>query len=166
MIRISFVTHDDPVSAIIRAQAGTSMPFTPSHAEALSPDGKTYIGAYGFGGIMERPLDYENSYKTYHLPDGRPARVTVALPATDVQEADFYRFLRSKIGEGYDWLGIIGEALTEVHLHTPDHIFCSAFMTAGLRHINYFPWPLTKPFHKITPDALFLLLSSHVEIPH
>ena len=166
MIRISFVTHDDIVSETIRFQAGTSMPFTPSHAEALSEDGKTYIGAYGFGGVMERPIDYESAYKPYILPSGQPARVTVELPATDEQTAEFYRFLRSKIGEPYDWIGIVGEALTQLHLHTPNHIYCSAFQTAALRHINWFRWPLTKPFHKITPDHLFLTLSSHVEIPH
>ena len=166
MIRISFVTHDDIVSEIIRTQAGTSMPFPPSHAEALSEDGKTYIGAFGFGGVMERPIEYAEKYKPYILPSGKSARVTLELPASDEDSAEFYRFLRSKIGEKYDWLGIVGEALTDIHLHTPDHIYCSAFQTAGLRHINWFKWPLTKPFHKITPDALFCILSSHIEIQH
>ena len=166
MIRISFVTHDDAVSKVIRLKSDTSMPFPPSHAEILSEDGKTYIGAYGFGGIMERPINYEAAYKPYILPNGKPARVTVELPATDDQTAEFYRWARSKIGQPYDWLGIVGEAIPFVHLHTPDHIYCSAFVTADLRHVNWFKWPLTKPFHKIDPDMLFLILSSHVEIPH
>ena len=166
MIWIDFVTHDDVVSKIIRLQAGTSMPFPPSHAEARSPDGKTVIGAYGFGGVMERPITYRDAYTPYILPSGKPAIYTVALSASDEDSAEFYRFLRSKIGEPYDWFGIVGEALTDLHLHTPDHIYCSALQTAALRHIGWFKWPLTKPFHKITPDALFCILSSHVEIEH
>jgi hypothetical protein len=166
VIRISFVTHDDPVSLAIRLKSDTSMPFPPSHAEILSENGKTYIGAYGFGGIMERPIDYEAAYRPYILPSGKPARVTVELLATDAQTAEFYRFARSKIGGKYDWLGIVGEAIPFVHLHTPEHIYCSAFVTACIRHVNIFKWPLTKPFHKIDPDMLFLILSSHVEIPH
>jgi hypothetical protein len=166
IIRVDFVTHDDIVSATIRSRDGVSMPFTPSHAEILSEDGKTYIGAYGFGGVMERPIDYESSYKPYILPSGKPARITVPLPATDEQTTEFYKFARSKIGEPYDWLAIFGEALTDVHLHTLDHVYCSAFVTMCLRHVNWFRWPLTKPFHKIPPDELFFALSSHVEILH
>lgn len=45
-IRIRFVTAGDPLSRLIRFQAGVSMPFTPSHTEALSQDGKFYIGAH------------------------------------------------------------------------------------------------------------------------
>ena len=136
-ILIDFVTHDDIISETIRARDGTSMPFTPSHAEARTPEG-TFIGAYGFGGVMERPIDYELKYKPYILPNGKPARITVSLPATDEQTAEFYKFLHSKIGEKYDWLGIVGEALTNLHLHTPDHIYCSALQTAALRHVNWF----------------------------
>ena len=165
-VYIDFVTHDDAVSKIIRLQAGTSMPFTPSHAEARSPDGKTVIGAYGFGGVLERPISYRDAYKPYILPSGEPAVCTVALPASGEDSAEFYRFARSKVGEPYDWLGIVGEALTELHLHTPEHVYCSAFQTMCLRHINYFKWPLTKPFHKVPPDELFFVLSSHVEIEH
>jgi hypothetical protein len=166
MIRVSFVTHDDPASSFIRLKSDTSMPFPPSHAELLAEDGKTYIGAYGFGGIMERPLDYEAAYKPYILPSGKHARVTVELPTSEEQSAECYKFARSKIGQPYDWIGIVGEAIPFIHLHTPDHLYCSAFVTACLRHVQYFPWPLTKPFHKIDPDMLFLILSSHVEIPH
>ena len=165
-VLVSLVTHDDLVSKVIRAQAGTSMPFIPSHAEAKSLDGKTYIGAFGFGGVLERPIDYDADRKPYVLPSGKSARITVELPTTQEQTIEFYEFLRSKIGQPYDWLGIAGEALTELHLHTPNHVLCSALMVAGLRHINFFKWPLTKPFHKITPDALLLMLSSHMEIDH
>jgi len=166
MIRIRFVTSTAFSSRLIRLQAGVSMPFTPSHTEALSQDGKSYIGAHLDGGIMRRPVGYDAD-TLMDLPDngGKSERI-VSIPCTPEQETVFYTYVEKHVGEPYDWQGILGFVATEIHLHDVGTIFCSAFMTGALREAKIFPWPLTVPFHHISPRDLMLMLSSHVEIPH
>lgn len=167
MIKLRFVTCTDTTSEFIRYQAGTSMPFTPSHTEALSQDGKSYIGQHMTGGMQSRPVGYDAA-QVMTLPDGRKADIIVGLPCTSDQEAAFYAYVQAKINMPYDWVSILGFVLTEVHLHTVGSLICSAIMTAALRTkgCEYFPKPLTKPFHRISPDLLLAILSTHVEIPH
>lgn len=164
MIRLRFVTSDDLVSRLIRAQAGVSMPFTPSYTEALSQDGASYIGAHIDGGILARPAGYDAN-KLMTLPDGSKSERIVSLPCLPEQETAFYAFAQSKIGKPYDWKSIISFEIPG-NLHDFEHLICSAFMVAALRACEYFPKPLTVPFHRISPRDLFLILSSHVEIPH
>lgn len=167
MIRIRFVAGNDPLSALIQAQGGTAMPFTPSHVESLSQDGKFYIGQHMRGGMQARPVGYDTG-QIMILPDGRLADIIVSLPCTDAQEAAYYAFIHDKIGQPYDWISILGFVLTEVHLHTVGSLICSAITTAATRTkgCEYFPMPLTVPFHKISPRDLMLMLSSHVQIDH
>jgi len=167
MIRIRFVTGNDFASKLIRMQAGVSMPFTPSHAEALTPDGKFYIGAHFDGGVLARPVGYDAG-ELLTLPDGSLSERIVPLPCTPEQEAAFYAFLQAKIGEPYDWQSIFGFVAPDLHTHLLDHIICSALMTDGLRapKCEIFRWPLTVPFHHVTPRDLMLILSSHVRIDH
>lgn len=166
-IDIRFMTDTGSMAEWIRYQAGTSMPFTPSHAETLTKDGKWYIGAHIRGGILKRPVGYDAD-TLMTLSDGSKSERIIKLACTQAQEDAFYAFVEKSVGEEYDWQGILGFVLTEMHLHQFGKIFCSAFMTAGLRTkgCEWFRWPLTKPFHKISPDFLFAILSSHVEIPH
>jgi hypothetical protein len=162
---IRFVSGDDILSRLIRTQAGISMPFTPVHCEALSRDGKSYIGAHFNGGIQPRPIGYDaDSLMT--LPDGRKAEKLVSLPCSPEQEEAFHSFVESKIGEPYDWKSIVSFAAPDINLHLTDHLICSGFMTAALRKCEYFPMPLTVPFHHISPRDLMLTLSSHVQIDH
>lgn len=167
MIRIRFVTEGDPLSAMIRTQAGIAMPFTPSHTEALSQDGKFYIGQHLDGGMLARPVGY-NDAKLMTLPDGSKSSRIVELPCSPEQEASFYGYVTSKIGMAYDWKSIFSFMAPDINLHTPGTLICSAIMTAALRAAPapYFQWPLTIPFHHISPRDLLLVLSSHVEIPH
>lgn len=165
MIRIRFVTTGDMESSLIRMQAGVSMPFTPSHTEALSQDGKSYVGAHLNGGVLARPVGYDTA-SLMTLPDGSKSERIVALPCSPEQEAAFYSFVHSKVGEPYDWVSIFGFTAPDLHTHLLDHIICSAFMCGGCRVAKIFPWPMTAPFHHITPRDLFLILSTHVEIPH
>lgn len=165
MIRIRFVTEDDKLSAAIRLQAGVSMPFTPSHTEALSQDGQFYIGQHLDGGMQARPVGYNDS-RLMTLPDGSKSSRVVELPCTAVEETAFYNFVQSKIGQPYDWVSVLGFALSELHLHTVGSLICSAVMTNALRVAGYFPMPLTVPFHRISPRDLLLMLSSHVQIDH
>lgn len=165
MIRLRFVTEKDMLSRLIRTQAGLAMPFTPSHTEALSQDGKSFIGAHYSGGIQARPIDY-NAANLMTLPDDTKSSRIVELPCSDEQEAQFYAYVASKIGQPYDWKSIISFAAPDINLHLTDHLICSAFMVAGLRACNYFPMPLTVPWHHISPRDLMLILSSHVKIDH
>jgi hypothetical protein len=160
MIRLRFVTATGQLSALIRAQAGICMPFTPSHVEALSQDGKSYIGQHYDGGMQARPVGYD--------ADTMMHEKLVELPCTPEQEAAFYAFVNSKIGQPYDWKSIISFVDPALNLHELNHLICSAIMTAGLRAkgCEYFPMPLTVPFHHISPRDLFLILSSHVQIDH
>jgi hypothetical protein len=165
MIRIRFVTGNDHLSALIRTQAGICMPFTPSHTEAVSQDGKSYIGQHFDGGMQARPAGYDAG-QLMTLPDGTKSERIVALQCPQAMEDTFYAFINSKIGQPYDWKSILSFAAPDINLHTPGTLICSAIMTAGLRACGYFPMPLTVPFHHISPRDLMLMLSSHVEIPH
>lgn len=159
MITLRFVTCDDPLSRLIRTQAGISMPFTPSHVEALSRDSKSYVGQHFDGGMQARPIGYDA---------GKPGckEKLVPLPCDDNQADLFYNFVESKIGQPYDWKSIISFAAPDINLHDFNHLICSAIMTAALRACGYFPMPLTVPFHHISPRDLMLILSSHVQIDH
>lgn len=165
MIRIRFVTGSDLISRFIRTQGGIAMPFTPSHVEALSQDGDYYIGAHIDGGIMARPVGYDAD-KLLTLPDGTKSERFVSLPCAPNDQAAFYVFVNSKIGSPYDWKSIISFAMPDINIHDFAHVICSAFMVAALRNCGYFPWPLTVPFHHISPRDLLLILSTHIEIPH
>lgn len=167
MIRLRFVTSNALSSRLIRMQAGVSMPFTPSHVEALTVDGKNYIGAHIEDGVRSRPVGYDAD-DVMTLPDGRKADLVVSLLCTTDQEDAFYTFVEGKVGAPYDFRAILGFGLPDFHEHDFGHLICSAFMVAALRSpgCEFFKWPLSVPFHHISPRDLFLILSSHVEIPH
>lgn len=165
MIRLRFVTGSDLVSRFIRTQGGIAMPFTPSHVEALSPDNKFYIGAHIDGGIMARPIGYDAA-KLLTLPDGSKSERIVSLECTPEMETIFYNFVTSQIGASYDWKSIIDFVMPDINIHDFAHVICSAFIVQALRKCEYFKWPLTVPFHHISPRDLLLMLSSHVKIDH
>lgn len=165
MIKLRFVTSNDRLSALIRTQGGICMPFTPSHAECVSLDGKFYIGEHYGTGMQARPAGYDSA-SLMTLPDGTKSERIVELPCSPEQEAAFYKFVTEKIGEPYDLKSIFSFAMPDINLHDVGHLICSAIMAAALRAANYFPMPLTVPFHHISPRDLFLILSSHVQIDH
>ena len=158
MIRLRFVTCNDEISRLIRLQAGVCMPFTPSHVECVSQDGKSYIGEHFDGGMQARPVGYDAAILLQEK--------LVDLPCTAESESQFYIFIESKIGEPYDWRSIIGFVDPALNLHEKNHLICSAMMTAALRASGFFAFPLVVPFHHISPRDLFLMLSSHVQIDH
>jgi hypothetical protein len=157
-IRLRFVTADDAMSKFIRLQAGICVPFTPSHVECVSQDGTKWIGEHIDGGMQARPADYDAAT--------RAVQKFVDLPVTPAMESAFYTFVTAKIGEPYDWKTIVDFAAPSFNFHMTNHAICSAMMAWALRVCEYFPKPLTVPFHHITPRDLFLILSSHVEISH
>lgn len=159
-ITLRFVTTpSDPLSAMIRFQAGLCMPFTPSHVEALTRDEKHYIGQHIDGGMRARPIGY----------DGKGIKEKmVVLPCTPQQYDGFQDYCETRIGAPYDWQSIVSFADPAWNLHQFKHLICSAEMTAALRtqRCQWFPMPLTVPFHHISPRDLMLMLSSHVQIDH
>lgn len=167
MIQLRFVTESDPVSAAIRFQAGLSMPFTPSHCECVSLDGKWWIGQHAPDGMKARPAGYDAA-KLMTLPDGSKSQKFVNLPCTPEQEKCFYDHIQSRIDAPYDITSIADFADPSLNLHVVGDLICSAEMGWALRQnpYPYFPWPTTKPLHRWSPDMLFLILSTHVEISH
>ena len=159
MITLRFVTGSDITSKLIRFQAGVSMPFTPSHVEALTPDGQDYVGAHIDGGMQARPIGYDAGGA------GLKEKL-VPLLCDPVMTGAFHDYCETKIGQPYDWKSIISFAAPDLNLHDFNHLICSAIMTAALRSCGYFPMPLTVPFHHISPRDLMLILSSHVQIDH
>ena len=159
MIRLRFVTCSDEISQFIRLQAGICMPFTPSHVECVSQDGKSYIGQHLDGGMQARPVGYD-------LATMLNEKIVDLESALRSEEDAFYTFVNSKIGQPYDWVSILSFVDPALNLHQVNHLICSAMMTAALRACDFFPDPLTVPFHHISPRDLFLILSSHVQIDH
>src|ERR1700680_1822591 len=94
-IVIRFVRSIGLSSDGIVALEKTAMPFTPSHVEAVTPDG-FYLGAHISDGTQKRPKDYDAGKFSHEL--------FLTLEATDEQSAAFYKFLDGHVGEPYDWL--------------------------------------------------------------
>jgi hypothetical protein len=160
-ITLRFVTSPhDPLSALIRLQAGLCMPFTPSHVEALSRDGAHYVGQHLDGGMQARPIGYDGQ----EIQEIQEKLVQLPCPAEHYDR--FQSYCEGRIGAPYDWTSIVGFVDPAWNLHAFNHLICSAEMTAGLRHCGYFSWPLTVPFHHISPRDLLLILSSHLQIDH
>jgi hypothetical protein len=156
MIRIRFVAGIDTISRAIQVRSGLCMPFTPSHVECVTPDGK-YAGQHFEGGMQAREPGYDKSILEHEL--------FVDLPASEEQADAFYAFIEDRIGEPYDWTAILDYAMP-FNLHTFNHAICSAVMVLALRRAEVLRWPLAVPAHLISPRDLLLMLSGIVKIDH
>jgi hypothetical protein len=152
---IRFVQGTAISSRLIVAQEKTAMPFTPSHVEARSPDGFD-LGSHSDGGVQKRPIGYDKATTAHEL--------LLTLDTTPEQDAAFWAFLESKIGEPYDSPAIFGFVIP-LHEHELNHAICSALMTLGLRACNWFAYPLAAPAHLIDPRDLLLLISGRMRVP-
>lgn len=139
------------------------MPFTPSHVECVTPEGK-YAGQHINGGMLAREPGYDSGQIAV-LPDGRRCELVVPIEATPEQTDAFYSYIDSMLGRPYDWKAILDYALP-VDFHDFGHSICSAVMTLGLRKGGVWPWPLTVPAHLISPRDVLLMLSGIVKIDH
>lgn len=155
-VTIRFVQGTAFASRLIVAQEKTAMPFTPSHVEALTADGKFCLGAHDDGGVAKRAVGYDAGAVAHDLQ-----LVVDLLPD---QEAKFWAYLESKIGEPYDWRAIIGFVIPG-HAHDLDHAICSALITLALRAAGWFEYRLAAPAHLIDPRDLLLMLSAKMQIP-
>lgn len=163
-IDIRFVRSKGWESDAIVLREQTAMPFTPSHTECVTPDGR-WLGQHMDGGMQARPAGYDHDHVA--IIDGRRCETIVSLPVTEAQASAFYAAAEASIGEPYDWRAILGFSST-FHEHTKFHAICSAKMLLLLRTkgCEYFRWPVTVPAHLVDPRDLLLILSTHVEIPH
>jgi hypothetical protein len=151
MIRLRFVTANDPVSAGIRA---AEYGFWASHTEAVMPDG-TLLGAHYDGGVQARPADYDK--------DQFSREMIVSIPAAPAMTDAFHSFLRAQLGKPYDVQAIIA-FITERDWQQPDSWFCSELQAAALVHCGWFAAPLATEFNHITPRDLLLILSGRIAI--
>lgn len=160
---IRFIQGSEFVSKLIVAQEKTGMPFTPSHVEAVMPDG-FFLGAHDDGGVEERIPGYDVATIAVDPVTNIKRELFLTLEATPEQDAAFHVFLLGKIGKPYDWPAILGFLLPE-HEHAPEHVICSALITLALRACGWFPFPLAAPAHLIDPRDLLLLISGRMQIP-
>lgn len=168
---LRFVRGTAWTSTLIAWQEKAALPFTPSHVEALTSDGKSYIGAHIDGGVAVRPIGYDkgqvaclpHGYDKTAFPGGL-CDLHLKLDATPAQDKDFYSYMNAGIGEPYDWLSIIGFVVPE-HFHLRNHVICSAKISLALRAAEWFPFRLSAAAHLIDPRDLLLMLSTHMQIP-
>lgn len=155
-ITIRFVACSGAASEAIIAREQICMPFTPSHVECVTPEGK-YAGQHINGGMLAREPGYDKAELLHEL--------FVAIDVSQAQADAFYSYVAASIGEPYDWKAIVDFALP-LDLHQANHSICSAKMTLALRKGQVWPWPLTVPAHLISPRDVLLMLSGIVKIDH
>ena len=152
--RLRFVaSRGNWMSWAIRAWTTDDSAESVSHVEAVMPDGST-IGAYAEGVARHWPGSDTTSTMQRH----------VDIPDALFDRAKAVRYLESRIGQPYDFRGILGEAVHR-DIHMPGAKYCSALQTLACSH-----WygglfaPLARPAHEIDPEMLLTLCSSHAGV--
>ena len=162
LIRIRFVRVKGLAYNIVVWRGGICMPFTPTHAECITPEG-TCLGQHGYGGgTLDLPMGYDRA-DVYIMRDGRRCELIVDLPCTKAQQDAFYVYMRKP--EPYDWPAPWG-FLFGGHHHRKFRSMCSAKVFLALRACGIFKWPTTLPAHEIDPAILLFVASTLVEISH
>ena len=142
LFSIRFITERDFVSWAIRRVTFSEF----SHAEIVTEDQQSYIGAHASGGVMQRPIDYcKPSFERRY-----------AIPCTDAQLAKAMGYARSMIGAPYNFEDIVG-LLFHRNLSTKGRVICSMFVyqaawEAGIQLLNVLP----DYSNLVTPDTLHL----------
>lgn len=124
-----------------------------SHVDSVLEDGRL-LGARMDGGVEIRDANYE----TFR----RLLRVVLPAPAEIVRT--YYDFIKAQLGKPYDQEAILGY-IAGRDWRDDRKWFCSELVTAGLEASGYFPFPLSTPSNKMTPEDLLLACSTRVEIP-
>lgn len=148
---LRFVTGNDWISNAIRVGEHDGWP---THTEALMPEGG-YLGAHLSGGVMIRPIGYDDGSRTREL--------LITIDASKDQNDKFHAFLKAQIGKPYDKAAIAGLALNR-NWRTPDSWFCSELMAAALEECGYL-FKLSVTDNHISPRDLLLVLSGRIAIP-
>src|ERR1700761_4060141 len=77
VIRLRFVRSKGFVSDAIALHEKTCMPFTPSHVECVTPDGK-WLGQHIDGGMLARPAGYDHDDVAI-MADSRRCEIFVSI---------------------------------------------------------------------------------------
>lgn len=139
-----YVTSSNPGAELIRWKTDSEF----SHVEVLTDDGASYVGALLKGGVAIRPLDYQVW----------PLELFVTIEVTDAQHQDFWAYVLSKIGETYDTLGIVAEALGN-NWHQKGELFCSEFMGTAVIQGTPPIRRVAKELNKLTPEEHRLIMT-------
>jgi hypothetical protein len=117
------------------------------HTEALSRDGKSWIGAHAGTGVQARPLDWAQTTR----------EAVYAVPVVDECYERAMAFLEAKIGTPYNYQDIVGLAL-HARIGASDHrIICSALMAEFLMEADLQPLNCLEEFaYLVTPETLHL----------
>lgn len=107
-----------------------------SHCGIVMESGRTVIEASAKYGVVETPIEKFTRYGEWAIQD---------CPVPD--EAAAHAEARAQLGKGYDWLGLLGLALTR-EWHNPQDWFCSELVqhckvTGGLHDLRYDKWRVT-----------------------
>lgn len=116
------------------------------HTEALSRDGKSWIGAHAGRGVQARPLNW-----------CKPTRERrYALPVTPEQYQKAMEWLEAKQGEPYNYEDIVG-LLFHIRVGVSKHeVICSALMTLWLmKSVVWWPMNVLEGYaNLVTPETL------------
>jgi hypothetical protein len=148
VITLQFVSDKSLADALINWYGHGAV----SHVDVVLPDGRL-LGSRLSGGVQIRPPNYE----TFTLVK------RVNLPAIDDVRDNFLSFLRAQIGKPYDMLAIAAFA-ADRNWRDPRHWYCSELVAAGLERAKWFPYPLSAPANKVTPQDLLLALSARTQL--
>lgn len=107
-----------------------------SHCGVIMEDGKTVIEASAKYGVVETPIEKFTQHGRYAIID---------CPVKDPVAA--YAAARAELGKGYDWIGLLGLAVT-YDMQISDNWFCSKLVqhvkvAGGLRDLRYDKWRVT-----------------------
>lgn len=143
VLAIRFIDGSDIVSRLISWTTNSLW----CHTEALSRDGRSWIGAHSGTGVQARPLGW--------------AKVTrerrYAIPVTEAQYEAAMVWLEGKEGCPYDYTDIIGLAIHKRIGETDRRIICSALMLLFLMEGGLEPLNCLEGFsYLITPETLHL----------
>lgn len=124
------------LSALVRWQTRSRW----SHAALLLPDGKTIIEAWPGKGVQQKTITDWAGVEAFDLD------------LTEGQWANAIAFARSKIGCGYDYLGV-ARFLTRRERDNPARWFCSELVFAALDRANAPPLARIKAW-AVSPELL------------
>lgn len=154
-MRWRFIHSDNLASELIDFYEGERQP---THVDAVFENG--YFGARASkigdvpAGVQLRPFNYE-----------KPTwEVFVDLEGTAEQETKWKDALLSKEGQPYDFVDVFNFALPFNLRHRYNKMFCSSLQIWALMQSGRIPPKLTRPYWKIDPAQLLLILSSHVSV--
>lgn len=145
MIRLRFLDEHGIFPALIKFWSWAPV----SHIEFVFDDG--YLGADFPGGVQLKPFNYASPKKIWYG----------AVNCSDEISKQVEAFARSKIGEPYSLLGIIGFVIKH-DFNKKGSFFCSDFVLAAFESAGY-PLLDLEELDRVTPGDIFESPLVHIE---